>query len=521
MPIVFMPNERVADKNLLFEHNQMRKIKLKQVIDVVFDVHDSRGAELGRRISEVETRLARARSEQAAIAALIEEQQIPQAFELEAAQREVTSEVEEIDRRLTNLNDRVRQATSFAAELRARRTDAELRVRQASAEVRDQTTLLERLLPLRAQYAEDVAKLGLLDEARALLDPLTVATCPACFSAIGPLQIHDGKCGLCRSEVLDHRRALTLGTAADSELTMAETNLDHLPLDVIEAPVPDGLNELPNVAVELRATRGLLREITRYIDEVDSRLPTLKVREATAAEDARESVEALARATSEAVAPALAEQAELLRRRANVEARGSSATANLRLHQSVERRASNVARQEANLRRLREEFRSISSNRIERSTVTSAISRRYGDILESWRYPKLSDAFMNDNYVPFMRDMQYVYASSGGRTLISLAWLLAIFETSHERSASHPGFLMIDSPQKNLGGPNRDEEFADAVAVEDFYAHLRSWLAGAGLGAQVIVVDNNPPEDVTDNIVAFFSRDPVRPPYGLIEDEIG
>ena len=521
MPIVFMPNERVADKNLLYENNQMRRIKLKQVIDVVFGVHDSRGAELGRRITEVETRLSRARSEQAAVVALIEEQQIPQPFELEAAQREATAEVGEIDRRLQDLSDRVREVTSFATELRIRRSGAEQRVRQAAAEVRDQATLLERLLPLRAQYAENVAKLGLLDEARALFDPLAVTACPACFAAVGPLQIHDGRCGLCRSGIRDDRRVLTLGTAADSSLDVADTDPGNSQTDSVVDVSADGLNELPNVAVELRATRGLLREITRYIEEVDSRLPVLRAREEAALEDAEEAVAALTRATAEAVAPALAEQAELLRRRAAVEARGTTAVANMRLHQSVERRTANVVRQEANLRRLREELRSVSSSRIERSTVTSAISARYRDILENWRYPKLSDVYMNDSYVPFMRDMQYVHASSGGRTLISLAWLLAIFEVSYERSAAHPGFLMIDSPQKNLGGPNRDEEFADAVAVDDFYAHLRDWLGGAGRGAQVIVVDNNPPVDMTEDIVAFFSRDPARPPYGLIEDEIG
>ncbi|WP_215546422.1 hypothetical protein [Amycolatopsis sp. CA-230715] len=77
-----------------------------------------------------------------------------------------------------------------------------------------------------------------------------------------------------------------------------------------------------------------------------------------------------------------------------------------------------------------------------------------------------------------MRGSSYIHASSGGRTLISLAWILAIFEIAWETGSAHPGFLMIDSPQKNLGqGGDRDAEFADSVAVADFYHHYTiGWL---------------------------------------------
>ena len=40
--------------------------------------------------------------------------------------------------------------------------------------------------------------------------------------------------------------------------------------------------------------------------------------------------------------------------------------------------------------------------------------------------------------------------STGALTLVSLAWILSIFEFAIEGGYPHPGFLMIDSPQKNL-----------------------------------------------------------------------
>ena len=60
----------------------------------------------------------------------------------------------------------------------------------------------------------------------------------------------------------------------------------------------------------------------------------------------------------------------------------------------------------------------------------------------------------------------------------------------------------------------------DSVAVADFYKHLHDWLAGPGLGAQIVVVDNAPPVSVDHDIVVRFSRRADQPPYGLIEDEV-
>jgi hypothetical protein len=136
--------------------------------------------------------------------------------------------------------------------------------------------------------------------------------------------------------------------------------------------------------------------------------------------------------------------------------------------------------------------------------------------------PELSQAHVANDLTPFVRGEPYQVASSGARTLITLAWQLAVFETAFESGASHPGFLMIDSPQKNLGhGTGRDTLIADAVSTDDFYRHLTQWLARHGNGAQVIVADNSPPELIEDRVIVRFSRDETESPYGLIDDETG
>jgi hypothetical protein len=152
--------------------------------------------------------------------------------------------------------------------------------------------------------------------------------------------------------------------------------------------------------------------------------------------------------------------------------------------------------------------------------VIARVSERYRQILADWRYPKLADAYLADDLTPYVRGNPYQAASAGGRTLIALAWQLAMFEVAWETGSSHPGFLMLDSPQKNLGrAGQRDAEFADSVTVADIYRHLLGWLTGPGTGAQIVVADNVPPEMAEPDVIVRFSRRPDQPPYGLIDDE--
>ncbi|MEU0376234.1 hypothetical protein ABZ093_02885 [Streptomyces cyaneofuscatus] len=104
MWLAFLPNERVADKNFLFENDYMRKHKLRQVVDVAFGVHDDRAVELGQRIQELGGRLDRAKAELAAARAFVVEQAptalngepTPAVHERELA--DVTSRLRELDR---------------------------------------------------------------------------------------------------------------------------------------------------------------------------------------------------------------------------------------------------------------------------------------------------------------------------------------------------------------------------------------------------------------------------------------
>lgn len=507
MWLSYMPNERLDDKHLLFESSPMKRLKLGQVVDVVFGVHDDKAVELGRRITELETRLAKARADYTTTQAFLDEQEFGTRIEVELGRSDAERAVEQATRALDAQDSQIRATSTFAADLRARHRDASRQAQQAAALVRDRETQLRRLIPLRAQYAADITKLTMLAEARMLFDPLQVKVCPACLTTLHDApHIADGRCTLCSVDV----------TVPTTQTTGASTSANGT------APSADGLDTEAkfDVSSELRATKARLEEITTFVKELESDLGRRRVE----AEQANDEEAGLARevdvATNDAVSPYLSQRDDLMRQQQAAAARVDRAKTAIRLLDSLDRRGAAVTRLETNIAALRAEMNEAAIQP-DRNDVIHRISERYVAILTSWRYPKLDQAFIDGRLVPHMRGMSYTNASSGGRTLISLAWILAIFQIAWETGSAHPGFLMIDSPQKNLGqGGDRDAEFADSIAVTDFYQHLHTWLTGPGQGTQIIIVDNAPPTSADSDIVVHYSRREDQPPYGLIDDEV-
>lgn len=499
MWLAFLPNERVADKNFLFENDYMRKHKLRQVVDVAFGVHDDRAVELGQRIQELGGRLSRARAELAAARAFVVEQD-PTALNGEPAPAVHERELADITSQLEELDRRAQAGTQFAAQLRHQHTTAAGNSRRAAAVLRDCETQLQRLMPLRAQYADDLLKLGMLGEAQQLFDPLSVTTCPACLNRLSaPPAADNGRCGMCRHELTAQEGTLTLGVA-DTGSQPGDGRVD--------------------VKAETRSTKARLKEITSYIDELGDSLAALKLQSEDASLREEEAAAALDAATSPSVSPFLAARDDLHRRREQVLRQCEQAESAVKLREGLTKRADVVERHETDIARLREELARLGDASHDRDRVIAKISDRYGELLRAWRYPKVSTPFIKTDLTPFVRGEPYQEASSGARTLLTLAWQLAVFEIAVEEGAAHPGFLMIDSPQKNLGhGGTLDAVIADAVAIGDFYRHLSLWLADRGSRAQLIVADNSPPPAVEDSVVVRYSRNEERPPYGLIDDE--
>jgi hypothetical protein len=491
MWLCFLSKDRIGSRQLMHEASYMQEIKLRQVIEVVFAIHDDQVAQVGDAINAAQERRRDFQAEIRALEAFLEEHAIKSPTDLQDDLRQIAEAAAILDGRLSELDRAMRAATSFGTEQRRRYTEARKKARDANAIVRDRETLLQRLIPLRGQYAEDERKLVFYDEARALFDPLRVTVCPSCLQTLPDQStIRDGNCTLCGQHV-----------------------------EPSEEPI--------DVAAELGATRSRRRELDSYIDLVGK-----QAREAAATLDLARREElaaqsALDSSVSAQLAPFVGERDEVIREREQLRARRAEIDRDASLHDGLARRRGEVVQVEARLAALRERLRELESTRPSREGVVTDLSARFTALLQSFGFPKLFDPAppqIDGQFVPHIRGLKYrEVGSTGATTLATLAWSLAILQRAVEVGASHPGFLLIDGPQKGLT-PTQDtkaDEYSDPAIADRMWHTLARVSSELGSGAQLIVVDNLPSTRVADDVVVRYSGKGDQPPYGLIDNETG
>ncbi len=493
MWLCFLPNQRLDNKQLLQEGHHVRALKLRQVIEVVFEVYDDQLAAMGDQLQAMEEERADLEKEIMALDTFLRENEVPGRLELDARGAEAKASLQAVTGRLDDLSSRMRAESDYARKARAEFSGRRQASGEAAARLRDRETLLRRLLPLRGQYAEDERKLIFFEEAGQLFDPLRVRVCPACMQELQePQEVEPGgSCSLCRQEI-------------PAEVT---------PIDI---------------AAERTAVRARLRAIERYIEEVESDLASAEqaYREALEAETAAQ--RRLDSEVAQTLSPFLAQRDDLLEQREELRRVQVEVDQAVRWHEGLDRRRTDHSRLETRIAELRERINQLRANRPDRNAVVGQLSERFDEILRSFGFPKLDSPkgpYLDESFAPYVRGNRYnEIGSTGAMTLIALAWQLTVFERAVELGQPHPGFLLIDSPQKNLIAQTEGEhdEFTDPVIVERVWEHLLTWSRAMGSAAQLIVVDNQPPPNVDDNeIVVRYSGNRDEPPYGLIDDETG
>lgn len=490
MWLCYLPNRRLDNQELLFESDRIKHYKLQQVIEVLFDVAD-------QRLTDLVDQLARLRAEHRDLVAEIKslesflyESHTPPRSEIDARRTEIAGERAALAERLAGIEGQMAHATSYAQELRAQFAAARERSLAATKQLRDRRTLLERLLPLRGQYAEDERKLTFVGEARRLFDPLNVLVCPSCLQNLPEApRIEDSRCTLCGQELLED---------------------------------PDSGFD---VDAERRATNDRIRHLDRYIDEVQDEVRSVAATVAeTRAAEQRIEAELNSRVASD-LSPFVHNREILIAGREQLQAQEAALNQALASHEALERRKTDLSKLEARQQALREELDKRRKNRPEKVQVVADLSEHFADLLRAWGFPKVNQdgaPRLDEDFVPWVHGRPYrEVGSSGALTLIAVAWQLTLFERTVEEGLPHPGFLIIDSPQKNLS-PDAvgDTDFLDPKIVESMWSHMTRWCENHPQ-AQLIVVDNTPPALVGDHVIVRFSRDPALPPYGLISDETG
>lgn len=347
--IVCLPNERLDNKNLLFEHaHHMVAQKHQQLINVMF-----------------EPRPRAIRAERAR----------PQHPRDRPAPRRPRSR-----HRPFGFQDQwAYRVLAFDHRLREALSDAQVAAQAARVRVRHRESLVDRLNALRGQYADDKKKLTFLKDAERLFDPLHVTTCPACLSTLASAPaVIGGECTLC-GQHLPEDGPLTIGTA--SAVLDPEVPSSNGQGGPTQAPRSTAVLE-----AELRATTRRLSELNDYWTRLDNDLATLRAAE----QAANEAVEEAATALDQVVNLPAPSRDDLLRRRGDTEVRKQHAASGLRLWRQIATAEENAERLSGHASRLRAEHRTAAKR------PDRGLSLRFGEILADIGYPKLAEPYLDE-----------------------------------------------------------------------------------------------------------------------------
>ncbi len=531
MPLCYLTNKRMDNGDLVLESAPPRTLKLRQVVDYFFSVSDTESSDLSQQIDVLRTELRDSRNMLKALRVFLQDAGVPDEISIEDSVAVRRAERVALAIRLETVSARLLASTQFAEGARNDYHNAATDARNLAGEVRERETLLNRLAPLRSQYADDLHKLGLLEESQRLFDALSVRVCPACQTTLdSAADVVDGHCTLCHSPVEHLRHHLLPGghTPSEDSTSTDPADTDH----ATGSDAPATVGQDTDLAAEKRSVSRRLNELKKFITDVTDEAAALNIRLTQAQGRVAAAQQRLDATTSAVIAPFMTERDQLAAQVAAANSALESLASSRALLAQIAERERDQGRISAALAQAKERLLDLERSRQSRDELIGRLSRKFTEVLSSFGYPKLTDAYFNRALIPYMRGQRYErIGSSGAMTLIALAWQLTIFEDAVERGQGHPGFLLIDSPQKNLrpghaadvpSNPNTgaDDDIAghEASIVDRIYEHVTAWTSAHRHSAQIIMVDNEPPARGIDAIAVRYSGRADDPPYGLIED---
>jgi len=482
----FLQNERLDNKYLLFENEFMKNLKLQQVFDVIFEVHVNKLAILSNQIRELERRIAQWDSEIKTLYAFLQERNISDESVLIDERQKLNDSLDEYKNKLLNISQTLRGETDISNTLNNRRETLTRSLQRIKTNLRDRETLLSRLLPLRGQYAEEIRKLNFLKESKRIFDPLGIVRCPVCFAQLSKNnEDNNDLCFLCNTKL-------------EKE--------DKLNIDI---------------TLEIKTYDNKLKELNTFILDIENEISQINHDKLNIGEQLKKAKQDIDDSLKNYISPYIYERDIIVGEIKRMEQEVSDIEVVLNLYNGIQQKENKKIEAQTALEKKNREIEKEREKANDRELVVKNLSEVFQDVLKLFRFPKLSDAYIQSDLLPFVRGLLYKkIGSSGALTLISLAWYISMFKMANQRDSKHPGFLMVDSPQKNIGVKAKDSEkdFGDIRIVDGIYQEMLD-ICSQYDNTQIIVVDNEPPEYLNNYVTIRFTGRKGNYPYGFIDDE--
>lgn len=471
----YLKQTEIDDENILKEKQWEHNIKRKAVFEIMFNIFNEGYEDTRKTIEERQNELKELETKLKGIQEFVTELEIKNMAECYEYTKQLQAEIQFAQLKINELKQGDFEETSESVNLKKEINAIKDSIQKLFASKLEQTQFISKLTMLMNQYSSEINKKELAIQGYLAFNEYEFAFCPNCLKPLN--QSNDiSCCCLCGSEKTDNA------------------------------------SELVILKKEIKSLKRKRNELTKHISSEKARLQAIENRLCEKEKLLAEREFLLNHLTANYVNPNL-EMIENL----NYEI-GSKyhliqkAEETLRMFDEIDRQKKIIEDKSESILALKTNLKAYKDSIVEKNDLFIDLSQIFSNVLEQFKYPKLSTAYIDGNdYLPYVRGRRYDdIGSSGGVTLITMAYYLSLMLLGVKEQFFHPGFLMIDSPRKNLGADNKDDEveFKDEEIFNSIIRTMCSIAQSNKDEIQLIVINNGYPDFIPKEcIIAEFDSD--------------
>lgn len=491
----YLKQDDVGSKQLLDLNNWAVQSKNKQTFKYIFNLLDTNITGLIQQISELTSEKNRLETKYKSVSDFLRETQFESAIGLTDSSEELQRQEAVLELHLAEINKSMIADNETYSFLKETLNQLSARKDLTFHDKNNCELAIDRFSRLKNDYQNDIAKLKAIKVAKQQVGQITeeMFCCPICDNELTLDSLKD-EYQIDESDKVNHEVNVLSRRMKDLELLLTAERGKHQELSV-------QLNLLNEE--QLRVRRMLDEESTTMIT------PYLSERDGIAKELAT-----------------IKEKANQLGHSLKVRNQQRA------IHDEIDRLHIRIDGLQENLKILKLSAPSVSE-------VLSDLGDLLNVYLTKVNIKDRRDISISEGSIlPVLRNRDYIDITSGGlRTILSIGYLISLFEYSLKEIINLPSFLMIDTVGKYLGktqtqysetdiAADGNENISDPSKYKNMYEYMINVAEKAEKKkstCQFILVDNDVPASIQEQyagfIVAHYSNNGINGlPIGLIDD---
>jgi chromosome segregation ATPase len=258
---VYLPQSEI-DRSVVRHLDNNKDRKRKAVFELLLGITNERVEELRVEEAESRERLNQLRADLTRIDQFVAELDVPSPEQMATSGRELREKMTEAERRVSDLRDKAREATSTLADRQRHVSQLAAQVRNLALETTELDERIRRRRAFRHQLETDRERLVRAGTATALLGTLEVTQCPRCLQAVAPDPEDTSHCYVCRQdEPVEGPEGDTHSGVSDDEFVELDEQLAET-----DALMTLDMRSLEEASARLRAFEAVHREAAADLD---------------------------------------------------------------------------------------------------------------------------------------------------------------------------------------------------------------------------------------------------------------